>query len=189
MCGFGARLSLAPVVLVGQSMGANTAFLTAAAHPQLVDALVVVEASPDGPAPELPGLIRKWLASWPVPFEDEAQARGFFASQDLAPAAWSEGLERRDDGLWPAFEADVMVACISELAARHYWSDWRRIRCPTLVVRGERGYFAERHVDALVAVLASGRSLTIPGAGHDVHLDAPVELAQAIRGFLCSARD
>jgi pimeloyl-ACP methyl ester carboxylesterase len=46
-------LELAPVVLVGQSMGANTAFLTAAAYPERVAGLVVAEASPDGPAPDL----------------------------------------------------------------------------------------------------------------------------------------
>ena len=45
------QLSLAPVVLIGQSMGGNTAFLAAAAHPGLVESLVVIEASPDGPDP------------------------------------------------------------------------------------------------------------------------------------------
>ena len=54
-------LSLAPVVLVGQSMGANTALLAAAAFPDRVQALVVVDGSPDGPIPELPGHIRRWL--------------------------------------------------------------------------------------------------------------------------------
>lgn len=178
------QISLAPVVLVGQSMGGNSAFLTAAGYPAVVDALVVVEASPDGPAPELPAHIQRWLDNWPVPFADETTARQFFSSQGLAAGAWSEGLERRDDGLWPAFDSDFLVQCIGELAARDYWSEWRRIECPTLIVRGERGNLEERHCAELADALPRGRALTIPAAGHDVHLDAPDSLAAELRRFV-----
>ncbi|MFD7859812.1 alpha/beta hydrolase [Streptomyces microflavus] len=54
------------LTLVGQSMGGVTALLTAAAHPELVRALVLIEAGPDGPSPSLPGTIGAWLDSWPV---------------------------------------------------------------------------------------------------------------------------
>ena len=178
------QLSLAPVVLIGQSMGGNTAFLAAAAHPGLVESLVVIEASPDGPDPELPAHIRRWLDGWPASFADEDQAKAFFASQGLSPVAWCKGLERRDDGLSPAFEDDVMVKCIAELAACDYLTEWRSIRCPTLVVRAERGYLDERHLAELAHALPHGQSLTIPNAGHDVHLDAPKQLAEEIRRFL-----
>jgi pimeloyl-ACP methyl ester carboxylesterase len=183
------RLSLAPVVLVGQSMGGNTAFLAAAAHPELVDSLVVVEASPDGPAPDLADHLGRWLDSWPIPFADEAQAQDFFSSQGLAPAAWTDGLERRDDGLWPAFSNHVVVECVTELASRDYWSEWRRIRCPTLLVRGAGGYFDAQHYDELAGALPRGRSTTIAGAGHDVHLDVPKQLADVVRRFLDCKRN
>lgn len=179
-----ARLSLAPVALVGQSMGGNTAFLVAARHPELVRSLVVIEASPDGPAPELPTRIRRWLDSWPAPFADEADAREFFASQHLAPRAWTEGLERRDDGLWPSFSNDVMVQCIAELAKRDYWTEWRRIQCSTLLLRGERGNFDAEHYDELSRALPDGHWETISDAGHDAHLDAPGRLGEQLRAFL-----
>jgi pimeloyl-ACP methyl ester carboxylesterase len=178
------ELGLAPVVLMGQSMGGNTAFLAAAAHPELVKSVVVIEASPDGPAPELPDLIREWLDSWPVPFAHIAQARAFFYAQDLSPLAWSAGLERREDGLWPTFATDVMVECIADVAARDYWSEWREIHCPVLIVRGERGYFDEEHVRDLAGLLPRGAAVTIRGAGHDVHLDAPERLADELRRFV-----
>ncbi len=178
------ELSLAPVVLVGQSMGANTALLAAAAFPDRVQALVVVDGSPDGPIPELPGHIRRWLGSWPVPFADEADAREFFASRGLSPAAWIEGLERREDGLWPAFNNDVLVDCMADLAGRHYWSEWRQIRCPTLIVRGERGNLPADHAIDLAQALPRGESVSIANAGHDVHLDAPKQLADELRRFL-----
>jgi pimeloyl-ACP methyl ester carboxylesterase len=178
------ELSLAPAVLVGQSMGGGTAFLAAAAHPELVDSLVMIEASPDGPLPELPPHICSWLERWPIPFADETEARTFFLSQGLAPGAWSEGLERREGGLWPAFDNDVLVEGIADLASRDYWSEWRCIRCPTLLVRGERGNIPAGHYEELVAALSRGQSVTIAGAGHDVHLDAPGQLADVVRQFL-----
>lgn len=178
------ELSLDPVVLVGQSMGGNTAFLAAAAFPKIVDSLVVVEASPDGPVPELPGHIHQWLESWPIPFADEVAAQEFFASQGLAPDPWTAGLERREDGLWPSFEKDVLVACITELADRDYWTEWRQIQCPTLIVNGDRGNLTTEHAVELAAALPQGVSKTIPDAGHDVHLDAPEQLGIEIRRFL-----
>jgi pimeloyl-ACP methyl ester carboxylesterase len=62
-------------LLVGQSMGAHTAFLTAVVRPDLVDRLVMLEghvAGDDGPGG--PANIGKHFASWPVPFADEAAA-------------------------------------------------------------------------------------------------------------------
>ncbi|MFD8060209.1 hypothetical protein ACFXA0_31140 [Streptomyces cyaneofuscatus] len=44
----------------------------AVAHPELVRALVLVEAGPDGPSPSLPETIGAWLDSWPVLFPDAA---------------------------------------------------------------------------------------------------------------------
>ena len=40
------QLGLGAVTLVGQSMGANTAMLTTATHPELVRMLVMIEGSP-----------------------------------------------------------------------------------------------------------------------------------------------
>jgi pimeloyl-ACP methyl ester carboxylesterase len=165
-------------------MGGNSAYLTAASHPELVTALIVVEASPYGPVPGLPDHIRRWLDSWPTPFADQEAAREFFASQGFAPEAWAEGLELRPDGLWPAFNRDTLIACMDDLAARDYWREWRSIRCPTLLVRGERGNFEDDHFAELARLLPAASCVTIRGAGHDVHLDAPRELAEEVGAWL-----
>jgi pimeloyl-ACP methyl ester carboxylesterase len=180
------ELELAPVVLIGQSMGGNTAFLVAAAHPELIAGLVVVEASPDGPAPELAAQVQGWLDRWPVPFQSSAQAAEFFRSQELVPAAWIAGLEQRQGCLWPAFDSTVMVDCIADLAARDYWRQWRRIRCPTLLVRGERGNFSPDHVRRLADALPEARTATILDAGHDAHLDSPGDWVSVLEQFLRS---
>jgi pimeloyl-ACP methyl ester carboxylesterase len=172
------HLGLGPVTLVGQSMGANTAMLTAAGHPDLVRMLVVIEGSPDGPElpdpePEIAAQIRDSLGQWPVPFADDAAAHSFFCSKGFDPVAWTGGLEHRADGLWPRFEIDTMVACMAELGAHNYWPQWRSLRCSTLVVLGECGTFPANHGEQIVSQLPGASLVIVQGAGHDVHLDAP----------------
>jgi pimeloyl-ACP methyl ester carboxylesterase len=105
------RLNLGPVVLIGQSLGGQLALLVAARHPDLLCGLVVVEASPaadrDGAGAEQ---IRQWLEGWPTPFASREAAASFFAGPSLYADAWTDGLERREDGWWPRFDTEVMSA-------------------------------------------------------------------------------
>jgi pimeloyl-ACP methyl ester carboxylesterase len=171
------ELDLAPVVLVGQSMGANTAFLAAAAYPERVSALVVVEASPDGPAPELRRRIQQWLDRWPIPFPSLQQTLRFSLSRSLKPDTWIAG-----NG--PGVDSKVMIASIADLAARDYWAQWETIGCPTLIVRGEHGSFSAEHAEHLARALAHGEHATIPNAGHDLHRENPGEWLLTLQRFL-----
>jgi pimeloyl-ACP methyl ester carboxylesterase len=172
------QIGLGPFTLVGQSMGASTALLTAAAHPELVRSLVIIEGSPDGPEefdpdPEGARQIGRWLNAWPVPFPDTAAARGFFEGSGLQPDAWTAGLEQRPDGLWPRWDATALVQCMADLLSRNYWPQWRSITAPTLIVFGEHGRFSTEHGNHLVNQSPASSVVIIGGAGHDVHLDAP----------------
>jgi pimeloyl-ACP methyl ester carboxylesterase len=178
-------IGLGAVTLVGQSMGANTAMLVAASQPDLVRSLVVIEGSPDGPEthdpdPEIATSIRKGLGGWPVPFADEQAAHAFFRSRHFDPEVWTAGLKHRTDGLWPRWDLDVMVACMVDLGSRNYWTQWQSVRCPTLIVMGEHGMFASGHGDEIAARLPGASLIVVPGAGHDVHLDAPAEWVAAL---------
>ena len=180
------RLGLGPVMLVGQSMGASTAMLTAAAHPDLVRDLVVIEGSPDGPDstdpdPDGARQIEASLKAWPVPFPDLSAARSFFKNKGFDPDAWAAGLEARADGLWPRWDVDALVACMVDLQSRNYWSHWRSIRAPTLVILGEHGMFPAAHGETLVRELPGSTLVRVANAGHDVHLDAPSVWVEALR--------
>lgn len=128
------ELGLAPVTLLGQSLGGHTALLLAASHPHLVRSLILVEAGPGGPAPDLPAQIATWLDSWPTPFTNLREAEAF-----LGHEAWTRTLEQRDDGWHPAFDRTTIIDTVAELATTAYWSEWSRITCPTLLVQGEHG--------------------------------------------------
>ncbi|MGW1293477.1 alpha/beta fold hydrolase [Streptomyces sp. NPDC002533] len=158
------------MVLVGQSMGGLTALLTAAAHPEVCRALVLIEAGPAGPNPELPDQIGRWLDSWPVPFPDAEAAEAFFGGGP-AGRAWAAGLAPGAGGLHPRVDRDVMVATVQENAHRDYWDAWDRVRCPVLVLQGVNGAMKPDEADRMRARHPATRIAVIPDAGHDAHLD------------------
>ncbi|MFD5113802.1 alpha/beta fold hydrolase [Streptomyces sp. NPDC058391] len=145
--------------------------------------LVLVEAGPRGPDPELPAKIGAWLDSWPVPFASADAATEFFGDGP-AGRAWAAGLAEHPDGLRPRVDRDVMVACVAENAERSFWTEWDRVRCPALVVRGDAGWMPETEADEMRVRHPGTDVRVVPAAGHDVHLDQPRALHDAITEFL-----
>ncbi|WP_018347429.1 alpha/beta fold hydrolase [Longispora albida] len=172
---------IGPAVVIGQSLGGHTAFLVAAARPDLVNRLVLAEAGPAGPDGDTAAGIDRWLSGWPVPFPDLATAAEYLGG-GLAGAAWAAGLEVHDDGLRPAFDSDVMVATIAA-ASGPRWTEFASVSCPMLLVRGEKGFLDAAEFERMAThPLAS--AVTFPGGGHDVHLDSPELWQLAVREFL-----
>ncbi len=175
-------LDLAPAVVIGQSLGGHTAFLLAARRPELVRALVVAEATPEVD-PDAPATVEASLRSWPVPFAGREDAVAFFGDTTWG-RAWADGLEERDGGLWPAFDVDVMVAALAETAERSCWDEWRRVSCPTLVVRAGDDGIPEELVERMVAEAPQATSAVVADAGHDLHLHRPEGWRAVVEGFL-----
>jgi pimeloyl-ACP methyl ester carboxylesterase/predicted nucleic acid-binding protein len=178
------QLDRGPVVLIGQSLGAHTAFLVAAARPDLVSALVVAEASPAAGSADTVEEVARTLARWPVPFPTRAEAVAFFGGPSVLADAWADGLDEHDGGLWPRFDVDVMAATLREAVTTSVWSEWERVRCPTLVVRAGEGTLSSDHAREMVDRLPTATLVEVPGARHDVHLDRPHEWRAALTEFL-----
>lgn len=171
------------VALVGQSMGAHTAFLTAAARPDLVDRLVMLEGIAAGDdRPDGARKIGEYFGSWPVPFVDEAAARSFLGDGPL-PVALANDLERTPDGLRPRFDADVMEATILAVQEDR-WAEWESLTTPTLAVFAGRGMFTAEQKDELIRRLPATQRVDIPSASHDAHLDAFGEWIGVLREYL-----
>ncbi|GAA2490525.1 alpha/beta hydrolase [Streptomyces longisporus] len=177
------QLALQQPVLVGQSLGGHTAMLTAAAHPALVRALVLVEAGSGGPNPNGPVDIGGWLDSWPTPFPSRAAAAAFFGGGPVG-AGWAAGLEERDGGWRPRFDRDVMVRSLAENARRSFWHEWTQVACPTLLVLAQSSFIPTAEVDEMLRQRPATRSMSIPGTGHDLHLEQPGLLHTVLSGFL-----
>jgi pimeloyl-ACP methyl ester carboxylesterase len=169
------------VQLVGQSFGGHIAFLTAAWFPEVVSSLVVVEADPDGPKPEVLARVATSLRSWPRPFPSRASALAFFGST-ASPETWVEGLDQREDGAWPRFDNDIVVAALKHFTDRSWWDEWKSITCPTVIVRGDDGDLPLSLSSKMASALPVASVMTIADAGHDVHLDQAERLARVVTG-------
>lgn len=175
-------LDAAPVVLVGQSMGAHTAMLVAAARPDLVDGLVLLEGGVGGENGDESAALGDYFRSWPLPFADQGAARAFLGDGVLQDA-WIEALEAGPDGLRPRFDAEVMEAT-ARAVAEPRWAEWESVTAPTLAVFGEHGMFSEEQRAAFVGRGRSVIRIDLPGASHDAHLDAPDAWITALRSAL-----
>jgi len=177
------QLNLAPVLLIGQSMGGQNAFLVAARRPELVRALIVVEAWP-GSDPSTPTMVARWLDSWPVPFSSLADARNFFGGETLYAQTWLEVLEEHADGYWPQFRKEEMVRSIEDQGTHDYWLEWERITCSALIVGGERSFLPQDQLQEMVRRIPHGRYVQVAQAGHDLHPDRPEFWRQIVEEFL-----
>ncbi|MFJ6100258.1 alpha/beta fold hydrolase [Streptomyces sp. NPDC092359] len=182
------ELGLDRPVLIGQSLGGSTALLTAAAHPALPRALVLVEAGPGGAHPGTQEQIAGWLGAWPVPFPSREVAAAYLGGgKEPVGDGWAGGLEERADGLYPRFDPEVMVRSLDENVRRAFWDEWAAVSCPVLAVLGQGGQggivggdeYAE-----MVRLRPALHGVSLPGAGHDVHLERPGLLHRLVLDFL-----
>jgi len=201
-------LGIDRLVLVGHSLGGRVAMRFAAAHPDRMAGLVVVDA---GPELDWRGVlkIRDETARTPESFASVAEyerllARALpMAAPHVLARLARHGLRPRDDGrfepkLDPFFrramqedapassEARVRAA---EAESQALWAMLERIPCPTLVVRGAASDVlapetAERMAEE---ALPNGTLAVVPRAAHAVMLENPEGLNQAVCGFVLDA--
>ncbi|SDQ23468.1 alpha/beta fold hydrolase [Microbacterium sp. cf332] len=172
-----------PVSLVGQSMGAHTAFLVASRRPDLVERLVMLEGHVAGSdraddARELGA----FFASWPTPFPDESSARSFLGDSVLTEA-WIADLEATPVGLRPRFDADVMATTIAAVHEPR-WDEWAALTVPTTAVFAAQGMFSAEQMDELIARRPGTARRDLPGGSHDAHLDAFEDWIEVLRTAL-----
>ncbi|MEH7417620.1 alpha/beta hydrolase [Neobacillus drentensis] len=172
-----------PIILIGQSMGGINAFLVATKRPELVQTLIIVEAAPNQSRGIQTG-IRSWLEKWNVPFKTFDDAWEFFGKGTFRGKTFAELLDKREDGYYPAFRIDSMVHSMEDLESRDYWEEWKKIKCTTLVVTGEKGFISKEVVNDMVNTIPNGQSVCISESGHELHLDQPREWRRTVEAFL-----
>jgi pimeloyl-ACP methyl ester carboxylesterase len=179
--------SLARVHLLGHSMGGKVAMLVASLWPASVDHLIVVDIAPRRYAPGHDAVLEALLAFRP----------GAYSSREEADAALTP--------LLPEHSArQFLLANLVRTPAGTY--RWRMnvpalhraygdlldpitmsspFMGPTLFVRGERShYIGPSDETAIRSLFPSSRIVTVPEAGHWVHVDNPEVFRQTVRDFL-----
>lgn len=177
-------------VVVGMSLGGLTAIALTARHPDLVRKLVLVDVTPgvdrDKAAP-----IAAFIAG-PESFEsfDDILARTI----EFNPARSESSLRRgvlhnaveRDDGRWVwRYQRPRLVESAETPDFGVLWDDVSEISVPLLLARGaESAVVGDDDLEELRRRQPGVRVETVPGAGHSIQGDRPVELARLLADFL-----
>jgi pimeloyl-ACP methyl ester carboxylesterase len=180
------QLEIDRAVVVGHSMGGLHSINLAARHPERVQALVIVDASPE-PLPEGADRARRLLTDRPQRFADRDAARAYLERTSPGyPAAIYEnrlafGFRQEEDGglVWRSDAAALNRIMSGRMPVEDRWDALASVGCPTLVVRGNHSnVLSEDVARQMVQTLADGRLMELD-AGHNVPLERPRELADA----------
>lgn len=186
------QLGLAPLALVGHSMGALTAWQLAAKRPDLVHALVICDMKASALGEQSQREWEEWFSSWPVPFATLADVRKWFGEEDPAlerpsPSRgdfFAEVMAEAEDGWRPVFSRRQMLAVREAWVHDAHWDELARVTCPTLVVRAVDGELGRAEAQEMVRVLPRGIYAEVPEGGHLMHLEQPADWRRVVEPFL-----
>lgn len=177
------------VHVVGHSMGGRVALRFCTEFPERVKS-VVIEDSGMTANPKRVQWIQDLLGSIPTPFADRASAKKFFdekyASDVMLGGFLHANLETKPDGQvdW-RFYAPGMVETIVAGRATDAMAEFAKLNIPTLIVRGGRSLeFPKSEMAEMQRILPEAKYEEIPGAGHFVHAEKPVEFSLILKNFL-----
>lgn len=193
---------LAPVTIVGHSLGGNVALRYAGLYPENVRKIVAIEGLSHSPK-----LIAQTRA---IPFEQRMrtwidQQHGFASRQprryptledaiqrmheenkhlslEQARRLTQYGVNQNEDGSYSwKFDNYLRVFPAVEMPHEDVARLWSLIDCPTLLVYGRDSWASNPEIDGRARHFRSAKVVTVDGAGHWVHhdrLDAFMEIAE-----------
>lgn len=189
---FVCSLRLERFALLGHSMGARVAYAYAAAHPESVARLVIVDIGPEiGVAGAM--RVRRTMQLREV-FDDLEDAFRFARAENPRSPEVEQrertfhNLMPRADGKW-VWRYDPALRSPSRPAPRHDpsadWAMLSKITCPTLVVRAsESDILGRETAERMAREIPDARLVEIPNSGHQVPFDSPGAFLDAVREFL-----
>jgi len=177
-------LELAPVVVIGHSMGGLHGWELAALRPDLVSALVVEDMAPDhrGRTPES---WTAWFAAMPPAFPSVAAVRDAFGWPWPSVGDYlAECVREGPDGYRLLTDPTEAGRIAAEWGERDFWPSVRQLRCPTLLLEAAESPIASAQMAEMSRVIPGARHERIPDTGHLLHDDAPDRYRKLVTEFL-----
>ena len=191
MDGFVEAIGLDSFVLIGHSMGGRNSYIWASRHPKTLKALVIVDTGPEIQRQGQERIRRfRELPDELDSFEEFVQRiqeyTGRTPEQTLGALKYS--IRQRSDSKW-TWKYDKLLRASGRRdptwTSEQLWGCVGRIDCPTLVVRGSRSdLFLEETMNRMQQEIPDCATVTIPGAGHLVQGDNPVDFVAAVLSLL-----
>ncbi|MFQ5696659.1 MAG: alpha/beta fold hydrolase [Myxococcota bacterium] len=175
--GVAQKLGLGPHVAVGHSLGGIVAQVHALEHPDALRGLVLIGAGASGGVPA--ELLERWR------LVSQGKRRRAFPRELYAPDAPREVLGR---GFAEWIKTDPRALYGDLLALARFAGTLERLPAlavPCLSVVGEHEPdWVRESVSALTRALPAAKHVVISGAGHQVPIEQPEALADAIAAFV-----
>lgn len=186
-------LGLSAVHLVGHSMGGAVSVTYAAARPERVRSVTLIESlGPLGGPPELlVGRLTDYLDQRKRPFlkrtyasVEEAAVRVRENNSGLSEAAALHmarfGLRQTPEGYQFTFDPALRRRSAWAMSEDQVLAVLEAVRCPAQVLHGTEGYsLDDEQMQRRLARLRQPKTFAVPG-GHHVHLDRPAEVASHV---------
>ncbi len=192
--GFLDALELAEVTLMGLSMGGLVSFVFAAAHPDRVTRMVIMDIGPEIAPVGARNVASSMAANDVFESEDEAFARARAANPRPTDATLrhrvSHNLRPLPDGTL-TFKYDKALrspGALFDHTQDELWAAWRAVSCPVLLVRGDDSdVLATETAQRMLAENPGASFASIPDCGHSITLDSPQGLLEVVSPWLASA--
>jgi pimeloyl-ACP methyl ester carboxylesterase len=199
---------LAPVTLIGHSLGGNIAVRYAGIFPDKVRRLVAIEglglsakALDDRARKGIAERMQNWIAEQrglasraPRRYAsiDDAFKRMQEENKHLSPEQarhlTQHGVNQNEDGTYSwKFDNYFRSRPPYDMTPDEIHALWSGIACPTLLIHGKESWATNPLEDGRAGFFRTARVESVGGAGHWVHLDRLALFLELVREFLAAA--
>ena len=176
--------------ILGHSMGGKLAMHLALEHPDVVDRLVVADIGPQNYPARHGALFDAMEALHPEHYSSREEIDVVLARDIPSPEVRQflmKNLQRHGDGLQWGINLPAIREGYPEIIGPI--ESWDSFDGETLFVRGANSdYLVESDVTRIRALFPFADMVTIEGAGHWLHAEAPSEFADITLNFLLEGR-
>jgi pimeloyl-ACP methyl ester carboxylesterase len=178
-------------------MGGTLAYTFASLYPDSVDRLILADTGPGEKPPEAGAQAER---IGPRPGGPPPMPAGPFTSPEdaaaqvpkafgpaFAKAMVQYNLKQTADGRWHWKYDQKGTAAAGEQSRRdtRKWPRWNAVKCPALILRGERSPALPQRIAELMVTENKNASLVVvPNAGHFIPIEQPAAFEAAVREWL-----